>query len=195
MSPASGNLIDINLPSQDFAGIQIRMPRKDGLGSAPAYRIAEVEFYPPSLTFGKTIVDSTEHNDVYPVSKVVDGNPKGTSYYESKTLPAHIVIDLEDIYYLTKIVLCLPPILTWSARTQNIEILVSDSNLAYNKDTTSFVTAIEATDYLFDPLQGNRVILDLEQTPCRYLKLVIRSNDAAGNYGGQLSEVSAYGTK
>ena len=141
------------------------------------------------------MVDASEHNDVYPVGKVVDGDPTGTSYYESKNLPAHIVIDLGDVYRLSKVVFCLPPILTWSARTQNIEILTSDSALAYKADTTPFVTAKEATDYLFDPLQGNRVIVDLDNVPCRFLKVVIRSNSAYGGYGGQLSEISAYGTK
>jgi len=193
MTPASGNLIDINLPTQDFGGLQLRLCRGTGLSAPKHYRIAEIEFYPPSLTFGKAVVDASEHNDVYPVGKLVDGDPTGTSYYESKGLPAHVVIDLEDVYHLTKIVLCLPPVLTWSARTQNIEILGSDSRLAYSS-STEFVTAVEATDYLFDPIAGNRVLIDVDMS-CRYLKLVIRSNDNVGGYGAQLSEVSAYGTK
>lgn len=195
MSPASGNIIDINLPTQDFGGLQLRFNRVEGMSAPRHYLVSEVEFYPPSLTFGKAVVDASEHNDVYPVGKVVDGDPTGTSYYESKSLPAHIVIDLGDVYRLSKVVFCLPPILTWSARTQNIEILTSDSALAYKADTTPFVTAKEATDYLFDPLQGNRVIVDLDNVPCRFLKVVIRSNSAYGGYGGQLSEISAYGTK
>lgn len=195
MSPASGNIIDINLPTQDFGGLQLRLVRQEGSFAPARYEIAEVEFYPPSLTFGKAVVDASEHNDVYPVGKVVDGDPTGTSYYESKSLPCHIVIDLGDVYYLSKIVFCLPPILTWSARTQRIEILTSDSSLAYNASTTPFVTAVAAADYTFDPLEGNRVIVDLDQVACRFLKVVISSNNAYGGYGGQLSEISAYGTK
>lgn len=195
MSPASGNLIDINLPTQDFAGIQLRFVRAYSLRAPRHYVVSEVEFYPPSLTYMKSIVDSTEHNDVYPVTKVVDGDPTGTSYYESKTLPATIVIDLGDVYTLQKVVLCLPPILTWSARTQNIEISGSDSNLDYKSQTPVFVTIKEKQDYLFDPQTGNRVLIDIDNVKCRYLKIVINSNDAAGGYGGQLSEVSAYGVK
>lgn len=195
MTPASGNLFDINIPTQDYAGIQLRFVRASGLRSAKHYIVSEIEFYPPSLTYNKAVVDSTEHNDVYPVGKVVDGEVGGTSYYESKTLPALIIIDLGDIYKLQKIVLCLPPILTWSARTENIEISVSDSNLKYDNKTTSFTVVKEATDYLFDPTTGNRVVLDLDNVSCRYLKVVINSNDAAGGYGGQLSEISAYGVK
>ena len=195
MSPASGNIIDINLPTQDFGGIQLRFVRNNGLSAPKAYEVSEIEFYPPSLTFNKAVVDASEHNDVYPVGKLVDGDPTGTSYYESKSLPAHVVIDLEDTYLLSKIVFCLPPILTWSTRVQNIEILTSTSNLKYDASTTEFVTAVPATDYTFDPTLGNRVIVDLDNVPCRYLKIVIRSNTATGGYGGQLSELSAYGTK
>lgn len=195
MSPASGNYIDINLPTQDFGGLQLRLVHTFGLSAPEHYRISEIEFYPPSLTYGKAIVDASEHNDVYPVGKVVDGDPTGTSYYESKDLPAHLVIDLDDVYHLSKLVLCLPPILTWSTRVQNIEVLVSDSNLGYDASATKFVTAVEATDYTFDPQLGNRVIIDMNDVACRYLKLVINSNSATGGYGGQLSEVSAYGTK
>ncbi|MCH3909398.1 MAG: glycosyl hydrolase family 28 protein [Bacilli bacterium] len=195
MSPSNGNIIDINLPTQEFGGIQLRLYREDDIASPSYYSISEIEFYPPSLTFGKAIVDSTEHNDVYPVTKLVDGDPTGTSYYESKKLPATVVIDLEDVYKLSKLVLCLPPILTWSKRTQAIEVSVSDSLATYDASTTSFTTVKERTDYVFDPTQGNRVMIDLDDVPCRFLKLVIFSNDANGGYGAQLSEVSAYGVK
>lgn len=193
MTPASGNIIDINLPTQDFGGLQLRLARQSGLSAPSYYEFSEVEFYPPSLTFGKAVVDASEHNDVYPVGKVVDGDPTGTSYYESKSLPCHIVIDLGDVYHLSKIVFCLPPMLTWSARVQNIEISVSDSALAYDPATTPFTVAVPAKDYLFDPIEGNRVIVDLDAVACRFLKVVIASNSAYGGYGGQLSEISAYG--
>ncbi len=195
MSPANGNVVDINLPTQDFGGLQLRFVRTEGLRAPKHYVVSEIEFYPPSLTYMKSVVDATEHNDVYPVGNVVDGEPSGTSYYESKGLPAYLVIDLADVYQLQKVVLCLPPILTWIARTQSIEILVSDSNLAYNSSTTSFTTVKERADYLFDPQTGNRVIIDMDNVSCRYLKIVIYSNDNAGGYGAQLSEVSAYGVK
>lgn len=195
MTPASGNVIDINITSQEYAGIQLRLFRNDSIQGPKHYKIAEVEFYPPSLTYMKSIVDSTEHNDVYPVTNLVDGEPSGTSYYESKSLPALIVIDLADVYKLSKVVLCLPPSIVWSARTQGIEVSVSDSNLAYDSKSTEFTVVKEKKDYLFDPQSGNRVILDMGDVSCRYLKIVIYSNDAAGGYGGQLSEVSAYGVK
>ncbi len=195
MSPVNNNYFDINIPTQDYGGIQLRFNRTESLLSPKRYIISEIEFYPPSLTFGKPIVDSTEHNDVYPVVNVVDGDATGTSYYESKSLPATIVIDLKDVYKLNKLVLSLPPILTWSARYQKIEISVSDSNVSYTDKKPDFTVVKEATDYLFDPQTGNRVVLEMNDVSCRFLKVVIFSNDASGGYGGQLSEISAYGVK
>ena len=192
LTPASGNAIDININAQLYGGLQFRFFRNELASKSSMISIAEIEFYPPALSYAKAIVESTEHNDVYNVEKLVDGDPTGTSYYESKSLPATIVIDLADVYNISTVVLCLPPSLNWAARTQNIEISVSDSNVAYNKSTTSFTVVKEATDYLFDPANGNRVTIELTPVACRYFKLVINSNDI-GRYGAQLSEVSVYG--
>lgn len=193
MSPSSGNAIDINISTQEYAGMQLRFYRTDGLTAPESYRISEIEFYPPSLTFGKSIYGATMHNDVYPVTNVVDGEVNGTSYYESKTLPAQLIIDLEDVYALNKIILSLSPSLLWEARVQNIEISVSADNRGYD-EALNFTTLFEATDYLFDPQTGNRITLNVDDVQARYLKIVIHSN-SAGNYGGQLAEVSAYGNQ
>jgi len=158
------------------------------------YQIAEVEFYAPSLSYMAPIVDSTEHYDVYPVEKIVDGNPEGTSYYESATLPAIIVIDLKDLHSVNVIVLSLPPSLKWEARTQVIGLYYSDSTNQYYKETTEFKTLVAEAPYLFDPVLGNRVLITLDEpVNMKYLKLVIISNDTKGGYNAQLSEVSVYG--
>ena len=115
------------------------------------------------------------------------------SYYESKELPAHVVIDLGQVYNISTLVMCLPPSLKWDARTQNIEILSSDSTFDYDKNKTSFTTLVPATDYLFDPLTGNINVVKLsENKDARFIKLVITSNDVKGGYNAQLSEFSVY---
>jgi hypothetical protein len=194
MTPASNNAIDINLTAQKFAGLQIRFYKQTSIAASKNIQIGEIEFYPPSLSFNKAIVDSTAHNDVYNVEKLVDGDPTGTSYYESSSLPAKVVIDLGDVYSVSVIVLSLPPSLLWDPRTENIEIDTSDSSTAYSSTTTAFTTAVAAKDYRFDPATGNRNLVTFT-TPIslRFLKLVINSNDIAGGYNAQLSEVSVYG--
>ena len=193
MSPSTGNAIDINITTQLYGGIQLRLFKSSNPSAPKTYLLSEIEFYPPSLTFGKAVKDSTQHADVYNIEKALDGDPTGTSYYESASLPAQIVIDLGDIYQITTVVLCLPPSLNWAARTQNIEILVSDSNVEYSASTTTFTTVVPATDYLFDPTTGNRVTIELSPVNCRYFKLVINSNNIKAGYGAQLSEISVYG--
>ena len=195
MTPKDGNVIDVNIASAQYGGIQIRFFKNSGVLAAKKYEIAEIEFFPPSLTLGAAIVDSTEHADVYNVERIVDGRPDGTSYYESKTLPATIVIDLGDVYTLKTVVLRLIPDLKWAARDEEIEISVSDSNLNYSKATTEFNVVVAKTAYTFDPATGSINTVAMNDARCRFLKLVISSNTAVGGYGAQLSEVSAYGTK
>ncbi len=191
MSPASGNCIDINITATDYAGIQLRLYRNDTSSGAPYYTIGEIEFYPPSLTYGKTVVDASEFADVYNVEKCVDGDP--ATYYESKELPALIVIDLGQSEEITTIVLCLPPLLTWSPRTQKIAFYGSESKTSYTKET-EFFEVIEEKEYLFDPTSGNRVTIELSKpVSLRFFKMVITSNSNPGGYGGQVSEVSVYG--
>ncbi len=193
MSPGSNNAIDINITTQQYAGLQLRLYRGDQDTSSKYYEIAEVEFYAPSLAYNKAIVDSSEHNDVYNVEKLVDGDATGTSYYESKEVPAYVVIDLGDVYDISTIVFSLPPSLLWNARTEEIEILVSDSELAYSSESTAFTTIVNKKAYLFDPATGNRNIVNFEEVSARYVKVIIYSNDIAGGYAAQLSEISIYG--
>ena len=193
MSPIVYNCIDINITAQDYYGIQLRFFRANKSTSALIYQVSEVEFYTPSLTFMKPVVDSSEHSDVYNVERVNDGDPTGTSYYESKTCPAYFVIDLGGLYDLKTFGMFLSPSLAWSARTQEIEIQYSNSNLTYNKASTEFTTVVAKTAYLFDPATGNNNIVRLE-TPVngRFVKVVIYSNSDKGGYGGQMSEFTAY---
>lgn len=193
MTPAKGNAIDININAALYGGIQLRLFRVDSASAAKDYRISEVEFFSPSLSFGKAIVDSTEHNDVYNVEKVVDGEPNGTSYYESKTLPAYIVIDLGNVYNISTVVFHLPAKLDWTTRTQNIAILGCSDNLAYSKSMV-FTEILAATNCTFDPMLGNMVKFDFNPTvSCRHFKVVINSNDIKAGYGAQLSEIDVFG--
>lgn len=194
MTPGSNNCIDININTQEYAGIQLRLFKSEDISAPKHYDISEIKFFPPSLTYGKAIVDSTYHADVYNVEKLIDGDATGTSYYESNELPAYVVIDLGASFDVNTFVLSLPPSLLWDARTQKIEILGSNSNLAYDKKSTEFEVLVKENDYLFDPSTGNINIVRLEKSiNVRFIKLVISSNDIAGGYNAQLSEFSVYG--
>ncbi|MCI2068651.1 MAG: glycosyl hydrolase family 28 protein [Bacilli bacterium] len=197
ITPAFGNAADISFTPVDFLALQLRFFRKSGLGYQTTIKLGDLAFYPPSLTYNKPIVDSTPHNDVYDVSKINDGQTSGTSYYESATLPAFVIIDMKDLYKLKFVVMFLPGLMSWSARTENIEILTSDSQNEYSSTSTVFKDLVAPHDYTFDPAQGNMIVLDVSSlnVSARFIKLVITSNSAEGGYGAQLSELTVYGEK
>ncbi len=195
ISPSSGNYADINFTATKYFAIQLRFFKKEGLGYSDKLSLSEIEFYPPSLTYNKPIAYSTEHNDVYNVERLVDGNKDGTSYYESKTLPCEIVIDRQNVYTLNCIVRFLPGNRAWTTRTENIELLYSDSNVAFDKNKTQFKSLEPAKDYVFNPETGNRNKVDVKDKniKARFIKIVVTSNNALGSYGAQLSEFNVYG--
>lgn len=194
MTPGANNCIDVNITTQQYAGIQIRFYKEDYASTPDYYEVSEVQFFAPSLSYNKAIVDSTPHNDVYNVEKIVDGDATGTSYYESSELPAYIVIDLGDVYNVNTFVMCLPPSLKWDARSEEIEIYVSSSKDSYSQNLTEFTKVVDKTSYLFDPQTGNRNIVNLENSvEARYIKVIIYSNNIKAGYNAQLSEFSVYG--
>jgi len=197
ISPSQGNAIDISFNASDIKGLQIRIFRfENELFSLDHVHLASMYVFGPSLSYKKPIVDSTDYADVYDPGRLTDGDPNGTSYYESKSLPAHIVIDLRDVYNVNSISLHLPALLSWTTRNQEVELLASNSNLDYNAAETSFTTIMERQSLTFDPTTGNMSLVELSPSvSMRYLKIVIYSNDIAGGYMAQLSEVYVFGSK
>ena len=194
-TPTSGSYFDMNFTATKYLALQLRFFRKKGVGYSDKISISEIEFYQPSLTYNKAIVYSTEHSDVYNVERLVDGNKDGTSYYESKTLPAEVVIDMGELHTLNCLVMFLPGNMAWTTRTQEVEFYYSDSINDFNKNTTKFNALVEKKAYTFNPETGNMNKIDVKDknVKARYIKLVVSSNDASGNYGAQLSEFNVYG--
>ncbi|MDY0399972.1 MAG: glycosyl hydrolase family 28 protein [Bacilli bacterium] len=197
ISPSQGNAIDISFNASDIKGLQIRMFRyENNLFSLENINLASMYVFGPSLSYRKPIVDSTEYADVYDPARLTDGEANGTSYYESASLPAHIVIDLRDVYTVNSISLHLPALLSWTTRNQEIELFASDSNLDYSASETTFTSIMTKRSLTFDPTTGNMNLIELSPTvSMRYLKIVIYSNDIAGGYMAQLSEVYVFGSK
>lgn len=180
-SPASGNVVDLKIRSGEFKAIQFRFYYVDEPQASKTAFLGEVEFYPASLSFSKSVVAS-ENEDVYTANYIVDGNP--LTYYESKrnTWPAFVTIDLLANYDVRYISMYLPA--KWEDRTQEIEILVSN-------DGVSFSTLIAKTAYEFKTINSNVVEIVLDQAVnTRYMKFVFYSNSSG--YGGQVSEINIF---
>ena len=187
-TPATGNYFDITLAATlESSALQLRIFRVNGMTGQKTLEISEIAIYPCSLSTTKAIVGSTAHYDVYDANKLVDGNVN--TYWETSAADcdgAYFIVDFGARYNISNIVMHLPALLTWEARVQNIQILVS-------LDGENWTTAVAATDYTFDPMTGNVNSLTLD-TPvaARYIKLLWASNSSS-RYGAQLSELYVYG--
>ena len=195
LSPKQGNAIEIAISAMTVEALQFRIYMvEDEYFQIDRLSFGSLELYGPSLSYNKSIVDSTPYSDVYTPNRLTDGDPNGTSYYESDGFPAHIVLDLGAVYEVHVIALNLPNSLMWNARTQKIAFSGSAQDIPYGNDV-KFDTFLEERDYLFDPQQGNKVTIELaEPVRMRYLRLDISANDIAGGYGAQLSEIYVFGS-
>jgi hypothetical protein len=187
MTPATGNYFDITLSSTvSCSSLQIRIFRNSGMTAPKVLTFSEIAFYPNALSTNKPIIDSSEYNDVYEPSFLVDGNEY--TYWEAKvSAGAYFVVDLGAVYDVRYLVLHLPALLTWEPRSQEIEIL-------YSIDNISWAVAVANKTYQFDPQNGNVNNIEIEGgLSTRYIKLIWSSNTSIGGYGAQLSEIYVYG--
>ncbi len=187
LNPQDSNYADLKnkIDKNGYFGIQLRIFKRDGIKYPDKITIGEIEFYPPSMTTNKTFTEVAEHEDVYDIDKMLDGNT--LTYFESKkgVFPAVFAVDMGEVVDAKYINIHLPPLLLWESRTQEIEILGSIDGKTYE------VVVAKAT-YTFDPVTGNVAALVLE-TPVqmRYIKFIFTSNST--EYGAQISELYVYG--
>ncbi|MCF3129402.1 discoidin domain-containing protein [Streptomyces olivochromogenes] len=127
---------------------------------------------------------ATGSQDVYTPGKAVDGD--AYSYWESanNAFPQSWTVDLGSSYAVRRLVLKLPPLSAWGARTQTVTVLGST-------DGSTYTTVLGARDYRFDPATGNTATVTLpDGTDLRHLRLTVSAN--TGWPAGQFSEVEAY---
>ncbi len=135
-----------------------------------------------NLAQGKT-VQSGAVTEIYAAANVTDG--KLTSYWESKGLPAELIIDLEEIHSIATIAVRLNPAPIWEPRTQSFEVLVSEDGVNYG-------STVPNARYEFNSETGNMVRVDFEPAPARYVKLLFTEKSSGRSNGGQAAEVQVY---
>ncbi len=187
LNPQDSNYADLKnkIDANGYFGIQLRIFRREGIKYPDTITISEIEFYPPSMTTNKTFTEVAEHEDVYDIDKMIDGNT--LTYFESKkgVFPATFAIDMGEVVHAKYINVHLPPLLLWESRTQEIEILGSLDGVTYD-------VVVAKTVYTFDPAEGNVAALVLDSpVDMRYIKFIFYSNST--EYGAQISELYVYG--
>ncbi|MDY0074646.1 MAG: discoidin domain-containing protein [Acholeplasmataceae bacterium] len=191
-SPSKNNYVDIRLAPGDYIAVQLRFYGYEGVTYAEEPFLRYIEFYPASLTYGKTPYASP-FEDVYNPEKLTDGDV--TTYFESKKnlWPGWIVVDMGDVYNVRIINLHLPPLSSWPNRTQTIEIKYSIQGETSLTSANWINLFSDPIDYLFDGASGNMVSITLpESVSMRSIILIVTDNTAPGGYGAQFSEISIY---
>jgi hypothetical protein len=127
---------------------------------------------------------ATGSTDVYTPGKAADGDAH--TYWEStnNAFPQAWTVDLGSAESVRRLVLKLPPLAAWQARTQTLSVQGST-------DGSTYSTLVASKDHRFDPATGNTVTLTLpEGAKPRHLRLNVTAN--TGWPAGQFSEVEAY---
>lgn len=135
-----------------------------------------------NLAAGKP-VRAGEVTEVYTASNVTDGDTN--TYWESKGVPAEIVVDLGGAYKIKTVAVRLNPAALWEARTQGVEVLVS-------ADGETFTSVAAAAKYDFNPDTGNIIRIDFKSAPANFVKLIFSSNSSARSAGAQAAEILVF---
>jgi hypothetical protein len=200
--PSAGNTATLTV-SGNARWLRVTVSANTGW---PAAQLSEVEVYggtattsptptptptptpsdpvPPTgdLAAGKSATASS-YADVYRPANLTDGN--AATYWEStnNAFPQWAQVDLGSTQSVKRIVLTLPPVSAWAARTQTLTVSGST-------DGSSFSTIVGSAGYRFDPASGNIVTITFAATSRRYLRLTFTGN--TGWPAGQLSSFQAY---
>jgi hypothetical protein len=126
---------------------------------------------------------ASSQNQGFVAANAVDGNL--ATYWESVngSFPQWLQVDLGATATVTRVVLKLPPVAVWAARTQTLSILTST-------DGSAFTTASGPAAHRFDPASGNAVTIAVPATSTRYLRVSVTAN--TGWPAAQVAELEAY---
>lgn len=136
-----------------------------------------------NVALGKPVAASGVHADVYVTGNVNDG--KTETYWESKGFPAEMTIDLQGVYAVSTVAVCLNPSPIWEPRIQEIAVQVS-------LDGEAFTEAAAAGKYEFNADFGNRIRIDFDAVQAAYVKVIFTMNSSSFSQGAQAAEICVY---
>lgn len=140
--------------------------------------------YGENIALEKDVKQSGQ-TDIYNCRNVNDGDRFTYWEGESGDYPNDVTIDMGEATEMTGARILLNPRQIWSARTQDVEVQVSD-------DGENFTTVYEKTTLSFDPLKDNSAYMEFAETvTARYIRFLFYSN--TGAKGGQAAEIEVYG--
>lgn len=166
----------------------VTTPEQTDFEEHPEWTIPETEpiDYGENIALGKEVTQNG-HTQIYHSRNVVDGDR--FTYWEGMagSYPNIVTIDLGEVAEMTGARVLLNPRQIWSARTQDVEIQVSE-------DGENFTTVIPQTTLSFDPMEDNSAYVEFTETvQGRYIRFLFYAN--TGATAGQAAEIEVYAPK
>ena len=163
----------------------VTAPEQEDFEVHPEWTLPEPEVidYGENLALGKKVTQNGS-TQIYQCRNAVDGDR--FTYWEGlqDSYPNIITVDLERVQKISGFGILLNPRQIWSARTQEVEIQLSN-------DGEEFSAVIPAQTVEFDPMTDNRCYLPVEESAeARYVRFVFTAN--SGAKAGQAAEIEVY---
>lgn len=166
----------------------ITAPDQTAFEEHPEWTVTETEpiDYGENIALGKK-VNQNGQTQIYNCKNVNDGDR--FTYWEGKAdaYPNEVTIDLEAPTAISGARILLSPRQIWGARTQDVEVLISD-------DGENFTTIYPQTTLSFDPMEDNFAYMEFPETPTgQYVLFRFYANTGAN--AGQAAEIEVYKAK
>mgnify|MGYP002543438131 CR=1 FL=1 len=166
----------------------VTAPDQTDFEEHPEWTVPETE----PIDYGENIalekaVRQNGQTQIYNCRNVNDGDR--FTYWEgaADAYPNEVTIDMGEPMEMTGARILLNPRQIWGARTQKVEVLISD-------DGENFTTVYEKTTLSFDPMADNSVYMPFPETVTgQYIQFRFYSNSGAS--AGQAAEIDVYGAK
>lgn len=166
----------------------VTAPDQTDFEEHPEWTVPETEpiDYGENIALEKAVRQSGQ-TQIYNCRNVNDGDR--FTYWEgaADAYPNEVTIDMGEPMEMTGARILLNPRQIWGARTQEVEVLISD-------DGENFTTVYEKTTLSFDPMADNSAYIPFPETVTgQYILFRFYSNSGAP--AGQAAEIGVYGAK
>lgn len=163
----------------------VTTPDQEDFEEHPEWTIPVTEpiDYGQNIALEKDVKQSGQ-TDIYNCRNVNDGDRFTYWEGESNDYPNEVTIDMGEAARMNGARILLNPRAIWGARTQEVEVQVSD-------DGETFTTIAARTTLSFDPMADNSAYMPFDQVAQgRYIRFVFYAN--TGAKGGQAAEIEVY---
>jgi len=184
-NPSTANTVSIGLPAGTVERwVELDYTANNVQNGAQASEFEVLGPANPDLALNEPISANSDVSG-YPATNADDGN--SSTYWEGTNgaWPTTLTVNLGSSKSLTTVVVDLPPLSSWSTRTQTLSVLGSTND-------STWTTLASSATYTWNPATDNTVSISLPSgTAEQYIQLNYTANSVQN--GAQASEMAIYG--